>query len=113
MFGLGAQGRELQRHRLFETSFPVTTPACKHSGRPVLGVYGGHVRDRRRPAGKNHVSGSNLPISVGREAMQMGWVNGAELSEAIPPIFAKFIAEQFLKSFAPIPAHEEEKTYVV
>jgi DNA (cytosine-5)-methyltransferase 1 len=96
MFGLGAQGRELQRHRLFETSFPVAAPVCRHSGRPVLGVYGGHVRDRRRPVGKNHVSGSNLPISVGREAMGMPWATGAELSEAIPPAYAKFVAEAFL-----------------
>ena len=95
-FGLGARGRELQRHRLFETSFPVIAPSCRHSGRPVLGVYGGHVRDRRRPVGKNHVSGSNLPISVGREAMGIDWMSGAELSEAIPPAYSRFIAEAFL-----------------
>jgi DNA (cytosine-5)-methyltransferase 1 len=97
MFDLGAEGRELQRHRLFETSFPITAPACQHSGRPVLGVYGGHVRDRRRPHGLNHVSGSNLPITVGREAMHMPWASGQELSEAIPPAFAEYIARQFLR----------------
>jgi DNA (cytosine-5)-methyltransferase 1 len=64
-FGLGAANRELQRHRLFETSFPVTAPSCGHSGRPVLGVYGGHVRDRRRPTGKNHVSGLNRSGLIG------------------------------------------------
>ena len=100
MFGLEARGRELQRHRCFETSFPVTAPACQHSDRPVLGVYGGHVRDRRRPTGQHHVSGSNLPISVGREAMQMPWATGAELSEAIPPAYAKFVAEAFLAKHA-------------
>ena len=47
MFDLEAEGRELQRHRLFETSFPVTAPSCRHSGRSVLGVYRGHVRDRK------------------------------------------------------------------
>ena len=99
-FGLGAVGRELQRHRLFETSFPVAAPPCRHSGRKVLGVYGGHVRDRSRPAGKNHVSGSNLPISVGREAMDMPWVTGAELSEAIPPAYARFVAEAFLNQIS-------------
>ena len=70
-FALEAHGRELQRHRLFEASFPVMAPLCCHSGRPVLGVYGAHVRDRRRPPGKNHVSGSNLPIAIGREAMRI------------------------------------------
>jgi DNA (cytosine-5)-methyltransferase 1 len=97
MFDLGAAGRELQRHRLFETSFPVAAPSCVHSGRPVLGIYGGHVRDRRRPKGKNHVSGSNLPITVGREAMRMPWATGQELSEAVPPAFAEYIARQWLR----------------
>jgi DNA (cytosine-5)-methyltransferase 1 len=97
-FDLEAHGRELQRHRLFETSFPVTALACCHSGRPVLGVYGGHVRDRRRPQARNHVSGSNLPITVGWEAMRMPWATGEELSEAIPPAYAEFIARQFLRS---------------
>jgi hypothetical protein len=66
----------------------------------VLGVYGGHVRDRRRPTGKNHVSGSNLPISVGREAMQIDWMTGAEISEAIPPAYARYVAEAFLAQHA-------------
>jgi DNA (cytosine-5)-methyltransferase 1 len=97
-FALEAQGRELQRHRLFETSFPVTAPACVHSGRPVLGIYGGHVRDRRRAPGKHHTSGSNLPIAVGREAMRMPWATCEELSEAIPPSYSEFIARQFLRA---------------
>jgi DNA (cytosine-5)-methyltransferase 1 len=97
-FALEAAGRELRRHRLFETSFPVTAPLCCHRGRPVLGVYGAHVRDRRRPPGVNHVSGSNLPIAVGREAMQIDWMTGEELSEAIPPAYAEFVARAFLRS---------------
>jgi DNA (cytosine-5)-methyltransferase 1 len=97
-FGLEAEDRELQRHRLFETSFPVMAPACAHSGRPVLGIYGGHVRDRRRAPGKHHTSGSNLPIAVGREAMRMPWATCEEISEAIPPAFAEFIARQFLRT---------------
>ena len=95
-----ARGRELKRHRLFETSFPVVAPPCRHSGRKVLGIYGGHVRNRQRDAGKNHRSGSNLPISVGREAMEIDWMSGyAELSEeAIPPAYSRFIAEAFLNA---------------
>jgi DNA (cytosine-5)-methyltransferase 1 len=96
-FGLGARGRELKRHRLFETNFPVVAPTCRHSGRKVLGIYGGHVRDRQRDAGKNHRSGSNLPISVGREAMEIDWMSGAELSEAIPPAYSRFIRRGVLE----------------
>ena len=52
MFGLQVpDGASLRRHRLFETSFPLLTPPCAHGKEPVVGVYGAHVRDRRRPAG--------------------------------------------------------------
>jgi DNA (cytosine-5)-methyltransferase 1 len=49
MFGLGVDGAELQRHRLFECSWPILfVPECQHGALAVMGVYGGHVRDRCR-----------------------------------------------------------------
>jgi DNA (cytosine-5)-methyltransferase 1 len=100
MFGLGVDGFRLQRHRLFEASFPLKAPAaCSHHG-PTIGIYGAHVRDRRRPAGQNHRSGSNLPwehafIAFG---VPVGSMTLAELSDAIPPAFSKFVAQQWLTS---------------
>ena len=98
MFGLRApNGFELRRHRLFETSFPLAAPsACRHVG-PVIGIWGGHFRDRRRAAGKNHRSGSNLPLDHGFIAMGIDWpMTTAEISEAIPPAYSRFVAEAFL-----------------
>ena len=51
MFGLGAQGCRLQRHRLFECSFKFQRPVCRHDARPVIGIYGGHARRRAASAG--------------------------------------------------------------
>ena len=101
MFGLQApDGAQLQRHRLFETSFPLIPPtACRHCG-PTIGVYGGHLRDRRRPSGANHKSGSDRPREHGFIAMgvPIGAMTLAELSEAIPPAYARYVAEVFLKA---------------
>jgi DNA (cytosine-5)-methyltransferase 1 len=101
MFRLQAPGgAALRRHRLFEASFPLTAPSpCRHGSGPVIGVYGAHVRDRRRPRGLNHRSGSNGPWAHAFMAMGLavGSMTLAELSEAIPPAYARFVAENFLR----------------
>jgi DNA (cytosine-5)-methyltransferase 1 len=106
-----ASGFELRRHRLFEVSgFSVSAPPCRHSGRPVIGVYGGHNRDRRRKRGKNHSSGSNLPLEFAFIAMgvPLGSMTLTSLCDGIPPAFSKFIAEAFLKARASETAPEFE-----
>jgi DNA (cytosine-5)-methyltransferase 1 len=99
MFGLRApDGAELRRHRLFETSWPlILRPQCQHGGGAVIGVYRGHCRDRRRPPGSGHRAGSNRPKAHGLAAMDTPWMTLAEASEAIPPAFSRWIAEQFLR----------------
>jgi hypothetical protein len=105
MFGLETPdgAAELQRHRLFECSFPVLTPPCQHSGRAVIGVYGGHFRNRQRPpkGAKNpeHSPDSNFPREHGFAAMgvPLGAMTNEELSESIPPAYANFLAEAFLR----------------
>jgi len=91
-FGLGAEGARLQRHRLFETNWPLLGPPCVHgvAGR-VIGVYGGHGRDRRRT-----VKTQDYSTEARREAMGIDWMTGAELSQAIPPAYTQFIGEQLL-----------------
>jgi DNA (cytosine-5)-methyltransferase 1 len=102
MFGLETHpypdGRRLERHRLFETSFPMLAPVCQHDDRPVVGIYGGHFRDRRRPKATNHKPMSNIPTELGYKAMGIpsGSMTVAEISDAIPPAYAKFIAEAWL-----------------
>ena len=125
MFGLGTGDAELRRHRLFEVSgFYLLTPRCLHYQRHlVIGVYGGHGRDRRRTVGvygdgnghdyrkhpatvavTGHSGGGSardgyqqFSTDQRREAMGIDWMTGEELSQAIPPAYTEFIGRQLLK----------------
>lgn len=89
-FGLGTDDAELRRHRRFEI-FPhmLLVPPCAHGVKPrVIGVYGGHGRDRRRKTNTQDFS-----TEARRLAMGIDWMTGEELSQAIPPAYTKFIGE--------------------
>jgi hypothetical protein len=90
----------LRRHRLFKASFPLSAPSpCRHGSGGTIGIYGAHVRDRRRPHGLNHRSGSNRPWGHAFIAMgvPIGSMTLAELSEAILPVYARHVAGAFLE----------------
>jgi len=103
-------GTEIWRHRLFETSFPIVAPQCAHRpGAGVCGVYGSHFRDRRRPAGMNHRSGSNIDRVAALAAMGTPWMTTNEASQAVPPIYAEFIARVWLNQFSRIVRSDVKK----
>lgn len=99
MFGLGSQGCQLRRHRLFESNIAISPPSpCKHDDRPVIGVYGGHARRRAASAGGRGtrdvwVGGHRAAMS---EAMGMTWATCAEMSEAIPPAYTEHLGRQLI-----------------
>jgi len=105
MFGLGVEDADLQRHRIFEPSFDIgLLPQCQHGARATIGVYGGHIRNRKR-ARTIGVYGEgardsrrkfdkgvpDFTVEQGREAMGIDWMTIAELSQAIPPAYSEFI----------------------
>ena len=100
MFGLGAQGCRTQRHRLFECSFPIDRPKCKHDSRPVIGVYGGHSRRRAASAGgrgtKDVWIGGHA--AAAKEALGIDWMTLNEMSEAIPPAYAEYIGRAAMQA---------------
>lgn len=113
MFGLGVKDADLRRHRIFETSFPVQSLTCNHGVRATIGIYGGHIRNRKRtisPTGHDLVANSaarklnreagypDFTVSDGCAAMGIDWMIRDELSQAIPPAYSKYLAEQFLLS---------------
>ena len=94
MFDLGTEQAELRRHRRFEI-FPYIAPVepCRHGRKSrVIGVYGGHGRDRRRT-----VNTQDFSTEERREAMGIDWMNGQELSQAIPPAYTFWIGERIME----------------
>lgn len=91
MFGLGAEDAELRRHRHFEANFALMVPPCSHQASRVIGVYGGHGRDRRRL-----VNTQDYSTESRREAMGIDWMTGAELSQAIPPAYTEHIGHYLM-----------------
>lgn len=102
MFGLGAQGCRLQRHRLFESNFDIAPPECNHDKRPVIGVYGGHARKRAAKAGgrgtKDVWEGGHK--AAASEALGIDWMTLEEMSEAIPPAYSEFIGRAAIAHIA-------------
>lgn len=89
-FGLGANGRELRRHRLFESNFALTQDEpCRHETRP-LGVYG--------HGGGQQTRGYMGTADECREAMGIDWGNRDEVGQAIPPAFTEFIGHQLMEA---------------
>lgn len=118
-------GAELQRHRLFELNWDCPMPPpCRHGWAGVIGVYGGHARDRRRVVtvyGHHYidqaersrecrrtitVTGSTAQQNVVRNterhvftvedaktAMGIDWMTMADLSQAVPPAYTKWLGE--------------------
>lgn len=80
---------ELQRHRLFESDVPLTDPGrCCHT-LPRLPVYG------HGAPGNFPWKGTGMERAM-REGMQIDWMTREELAEAIPKVFAEYIARQVL-----------------
>lgn len=104
MFGLKAvdAGRafHLERHRKFETNWPLPERTCRHQ-KPVVGVYGAHARVRSASAGGR---GTRDPWERGHQAIMaeaMGIEPGAgltgnEISQGVPPAFARYVGRNLL-----------------
>jgi DNA (cytosine-5)-methyltransferase 1 len=90
MFGL-----DVRRHRMFETSFPVVQLACDHASQLPRYAPASNRTNLRRTV---EVGVYRIPLDVQRRAMGIDWMTLAELSQAIPPAYATFLAGQFLEA---------------
>lgn len=95
MFGLG-----VWRHRIFQVAgFSIDPPACNHAAVPkpidVTGT-GGPAKKARLSGGGRSRKPKN--VSHAREVMGIGWMSRYEISQAIPPAYAKFIGSAALQA---------------
>jgi DNA (cytosine-5)-methyltransferase 1 len=101
-FGLG-----VRRHRLFETSWPITfTPPCAHYLQPEpVDVTGtGASRLGARIDGKGGNSRKPRNLAHARDVMGIDWMSRTELAESIPPAFTRFVGEQLLEHLSAVAA---------
>jgi DNA (cytosine-5)-methyltransferase 1 len=88
MFGL-----DVRRHRLFETSFPVSQPACAHHLQTPRFAQATNRKNKRSTV---EVGVYRIPLAVQRAAMGIDWMSLGKLSQAIPPAYSHWLARQFL-----------------
>lgn len=91
MFGL-----PIQRHRYFtigNADVFFLLPSCNHSEIPIL-ITGRGMRfvNGKRP--------SHVKIAIKREAIGIDWMTDDEITEAIPPVYTKFLGERLLEHMA-------------
>jgi DNA (cytosine-5)-methyltransferase 1 len=92
-------GIPIRRHRIFESSFHIPRPQCRHA----------QFTERRFPGSSNRPNGRTVcnvgeyrvPLKVQKECMEVDWdVTLHELSEMIPPKYTEFIGTQLLRHLA-------------
>lgn len=112
MFNLGtADGNQLRRHRYFEAPWlTAMIQPCAHNRVSAIGVYGG---------GQHPLARARVPVTIGvygnaggqskrdgdkrfgtdarKEAMGIDWMNGKELTQAIPPAYTEFIGQHLME----------------
>lgn len=92
MFGLELWGRDLVRHRKFESNIKIPRPVNhKHRGRS-WGIYGS--------LNSSIAGGSETPptLDAARRLMGIDWMLWRELREAIPPAYTQYISQFLLAS---------------
>jgi DNA (cytosine-5)-methyltransferase 1 len=92
-------GVRVLRHRLFESNLPLFAPPI-HPKHPLT-----YTRDKRkahygkldeRTSPVQVTGGGNCSVAAARDAMGIDWMTKAEINEAIPPAYTKWIGAQLL-----------------
>lgn len=93
MFGLG-----VRRHRIFESSVPMTAPVCDHASQPKKYWIYDHGRWYLSSVVAVYGHGGGTSRHDAPEAMGIDWMTHSELVESIPPAYTEWIG----RSLAPV-----------
>ncbi len=97
-----ALGLRVQRHRFFESNYILFAPGpCNHraydvSVRCKRSEYLGAYRDAVTANGHAVRRPPSCQVSIARIAMDIDWMTGHELGEAIPPAYTRWIGSQIM-----------------
>jgi DNA (cytosine-5)-methyltransferase 1 len=85
-------GLDVQRHRLFESNFPLMGMGCAHGRHaPRFTAATNRAQNSRRTV---EVGVWRIPLEIQQAAMGIDWMELEELSEAIPPAYTEHIGWQ-------------------
>lgn len=88
-------GLDVRRHRIFECNFDISAPPCDHSWQTPRFPP---ATNRKNPRKTVEVGVWRMPLDVQQMAMGIEWMGLRELSQAIPPAYSEFIANEALRS---------------
>jgi DNA (cytosine-5)-methyltransferase 1 len=89
----------VQRHRLFETNFPLLVPpcVCGKGDKQIVGVYGQRPDGRRlNSPSVRRIQYAASSLEEGQVAMGIDWMPWRPLTQAIPPAYTELIGAQLL-----------------
>lgn len=89
-------GLKVRRHRIFESNVQLETRPCRHAeqGPPidVSGTGSFQYSERKKKTGGKCRKPKG--VEEARRIMSMPWASRREISQAIPPVYAKFLGRQ-------------------
>jgi len=88
---------DVQRHRLFETSFCPPQMKCRHELQAPRFAQATNRANLRRTV---EVGVWRIPLDVQRRAMGIDWMPLDRLSQAIPPAYSRWLARTWRSSLA-------------
>lgn len=92
-------GLKVQRHRLFESNVAMLAPPCAHhlqTEKKYWTSVSSHRGGNRRTSTVVQVYGNGGGSDLWAEAMGIGWMTKAELTQAIPPAFTAWVGSYLM-----------------